>query len=150
MGTIRKATKYDLHILASLACILWDNHTIEELKCEFHKIMDKKSTAFFLIFKNEQAIGFAQCQLRHDYVEGAGSGPVGYLEGIFMKDEYRHKGYGKKLLQECEKWALENGCREIASDCELVNETSLKFHLNMGFTEANRIICFIKKLQKNN
>ena len=32
------------------------------------------------------------------------------------------------------------------SDCELENTHSLQFHLNVGFEEANRIICFTKKL----
>ena len=33
-----------------------------------------------------------------------------------------------------------------ASDCELSNEGSLRFHLATGFQEAGRIICFIKQL----
>ena len=37
-------------------------------------------------------------------------------------------------------------CREFASDCELSNLESLAFHLRLGFVEANRIICFTKKL----
>ena len=32
------------------------------------------------------------------------------------------------------------------SDCEIGNQESLKFHLKTGFTEANRIICFVKEL----
>ena len=38
------------------------------------------------------------------------------------------------------------GCREFASDCELTNKASLAFHLSLGFTEENRIICFKKNL----
>ncbi len=91
-------------------------------------------------------MGFAQCQLRHDYVEGTDSSPVGYLEGIFVKEAYRHKGYARELLRECEKWAAEQGCGAFASDCELGNEESLAFHLAAGFAEANRIICFTKEL----
>lgn len=41
---------------------------------------------------------FAQCGLRHDYVEGRGSSPVGYLEGIFVEKEYRKQGCAKELL----------------------------------------------------
>lgn len=52
----------------------------------------------------------------------------------------------KELLNECEKWAKEKGCREFASDCELENKMSQQFHLSMGFKEANRIICFTKEL----
>lgn len=32
------------------------------------------------------------------------------------------------------------GCTEFASDCELDNTESSKFHLNLGFEEENRII----------
>lgn len=91
-------------------------------------------------------MGFAQCQLRRDYVEGTESSPVGYLEGIFVAEEYRHQGVARKLLAACEIWAKEQGCTEFASDCELANTASLRFHLNVGFQEANRIICFTKKL----
>lgn len=35
---------------------------------------------------------------------------------------------------------------EFAGDCELINEDSLKFHMALGFEEANRIICFRKDI----
>lgn len=60
--------------------------------------------------------------------------------------EHRHKGIAKQLLCACEGWAKTMGCTEFASDCELINTDSLRFHLNMGFEEANRIICFTKML----
>ena len=49
-------------------------------------------------------------------------------------------------MEECENWAREKGCREFASDCELSNTASLSFHLQLGFREQNRIICFKKDL----
>lgn len=54
----------------------------------------------------------------------------------------------KELLRNCQKWAREQGCAEFASDCEIGNESSLRFHLSMGFEEANRIVCFTKKIEK--
>ena len=57
----------------------------------------------------------------------------------------------KKLLtKECEKWAKEHGGTEFASDCELFNEESLRFHLRIGFKEENRIICFKKEILNEN
>ena len=102
--------------------------------------------AFFLAYAGETLIGFAQCQLRHDYVEGTESSPVGYLEGIYVAEEYRKQGVARELLSACESWAKAKGCTEFASDCELDNTQSLRFHLNVGYEEANRIICFTKKL----
>ena len=143
---IRKAEINDLPILAELACQLWPDHTVEEMRLEFAEIITKNDAAFFLAYAEETAIGFAQCQLRHDYVEGTDSSPVGYLEGIYVAEGYRKQGIARELLFACESWAKEKGCTEFASDCELSNVQSLQFHLNVGFEEANRIICFTKKL----
>ncbi len=95
---------------------------------------------------DDKPIAFAQCSLRHDYVEGTDSSPVGYLEGIYVQERYRKRGYGAELLSECEKWAREVGCTEFASDCELDNADCFRFHMSLGFKEANRIICFRKEL----
>nr|AHN92764.1 N-acetyltransferase GCN5 [uncultured bacterium DCM008Kan01] len=136
----------DLPVLAELACWLWPHHTTQEMQADLGEIMAKPDAAFFLAYVDKTAIGFAQCQLRHDYVEGTESSPVGYLEGIYVAEEFRKQGIARVLLTACECWAKTKGCTEFASDCELSNVQSLQFHLNVGFEEANRIICFTKKL----
>lgn len=140
---IRKAELSDLRALADLALKLWPGHDREELTGELREVLDREDAAFFLAEGNG---GFAQCQLRQDYVEGTDSSPVGYLEGIYVDDSHRRQGIARELLSACECWAKEQGCREFASDCELTNTQSLEFHLALGFEEANRIICFTKKL----
>ena len=142
----KKAEAQDLPALAELGAQLWQEHTAAALAEEFSKTMLYKDAAFFLAYAGPISVGFAECQLRHDYVEGTESSPVGYLEGIFVSEEYRKSGIAKGLLSACEAWAKAQGCREFASDCELENTQSLHFHLHTGFTEANRIICFAKKL----
>lgn len=143
---IYKAIQNDARTIADLAIQMWKDNTIEDLTKEFEAILSSDESAIFLLSIENEAIAFAQCQLRHDYVEGTDSSPIGYLEGIFVKEEYRKLGYAKELLKKCEAWAKEKGCTEFASDCELDNDTSLKFHMKMGFIEANRIICFTKQL----
>ena len=146
--TITKATKKDALVVAKLAIQMWEDNVLEELAAELAEIINSSESAVFLGTVDGQAIGFAQCQLRHDYVEGTETSPGGYLEGIFIEEKYRKKGYAKQLLAACENWAREQGCTEFASDCELDNTESLKFHLSLGFEEANRVICFKKKLEK--
>ncbi len=143
---IRKATVIDAACVAKLAIQMWEDNTLEGLTGELAEIIANPESGVFLLYDCEQAIGFAQCQLRHDYVEGTDSSPVGYLEGIFVEEDYRNKGYAKELLKQCEAWAKDMGCTEFASDCELTNTGSLEFHLKMGFEEANRVICFTKRL----
>ena len=143
---IRKATVDDALYVAKLAIQMWQDNTIKGLTEDLAEIIASPESAVFLLYDGETAIGFAQCQLRHDYVEGTDSSPVGYLEGIFVAEAYRNQGYAKELLKQCEAWAKEKGCTEFASDCELTNTGSLAFHLKMGFEEANRVICFTKRL----
>ena len=143
---IKKATTSDLHVLSTLALHLWPEHTAEALAEEFSEAIKQDTAQFFLLYDGNEAIGFAQCGLRYDYVEGTESSPVGYLEGIFVKEAHRRKGCAVQLLSACEDWARTQGCQEFASDCEFSNAASLAFHLGAGFAEANRIICFTKKL----
>lgn len=143
---VKKATNSDSRILAEMAILMWDSHTVESLEIEFAETLRSKTAVFLIKYEKDEPIGFAQCGLRNDYVEGTRSTPVGYLEGIFVKADYRNKGYAKELLFACEKWAKDMGCSEFASDCELDNSNSWKFHMAMGFDEANRIICFKKNI----
>lgn len=143
---IKTATNKDCKILAELAINMWTHCSVDELEADFSEIVNNDTSVCFIKFSDKLPIGFAQCSLRNDYVEGTISSPVGYLEGVFITNKYRNKGYGKQLVSCCEKWAKNMGCSEFASDCEITNTNSLKFHLSMGFNEENRIICFRKDI----
>ncbi len=141
-----KADKKDIITLAKLAVLLWSDCNVNDLINDFSKNLSNNTCQFFLKYENCIPVGFAQCGLRYDYVEGTETSPVGYLEGIYVKENFRKKGYGRQLLENCELWAKSNGCVEFASDCELSNINSCNFHKAMNFEEANKIICFTKKL----
>ena len=132
--------------LVDLALELWPDHSREEMAEAFAPLLREQDVAVFGWQEDGCWEAFAQCQLRHDYVEGCETSPVGYLEGIFVREPLRGKGVARALLAQCQAWAKEQGCREFASDCELSNEDSLRFHLATGFQEAGRIICFTKRL----
>ena len=131
---------------AGLALKLWPEHTRSEMEADL-KEHCQAGGVVFLAQEENSLIGFAQCGLRHDYVEGTQSSPVGYLEGLYVSPCHRGKGLARGLLAQCEAWAAARGCREFASDCELANTASLAFHIKTGFSEANRIICFTKQLK---
>jgi aminoglycoside 6'-N-acetyltransferase I len=142
---IQKATHTDAATIAALAAKIW-TASEKELTEEFEDMLLNGENAIFLYIVDDCAVGFAQCQFRRDYVEGTETSPVGYLEGVYVEAAYRRKGYARQLVQVCEDWVRSRGCTEFASDCELNNTDSLSFHLNYGFREANRIICFTKKI----
>ncbi len=143
---MKRARMEDADVLADLAIQMWSDHVLEDLTEEFRQLAMNDDAVCIIGYVDDKPIAFAQCQLRRDYVEGTESSPVGYLEGIFVSEGHRKKGYASQLLSECEKWAKEKGCTEFASDCELDNVNSFRFHMSLGFEEANRIICFRKVL----
>lgn len=143
--TVTKANEQTLPQAAALACELWPGHTPDGLLAELAALSPAEG-AVFLAEAEGAFAGFAQCQLRRDYVEGTETSPVGYLEGIYVREAFRGRGAARALLAACEDWARERGCTEFASDCELDNADSAAFHLGAGFAQANRIVCFVKPI----
>ncbi len=149
MLTIKKAAEKDLDTVTQLFLKLWPSHETGQLKEELAQLMRAKESAVFLGLADGKPAAAAQCGLRHDYVEGTDSSPVGYLEGIYVEPDYRRKGIARQLCAACEGWAAEMGCTEFASDCEIDNLDSFRFHMGIGFIEAGRIICFTKTLRED-
>jgi aminoglycoside 6'-N-acetyltransferase I len=147
--TIQTAGLSDIPLVAQLQLMLWPDHTLEEMKQEMQKVVSSPDGVVFIAFINQISAGFAECRIRHDYVEGTRTSPVGYLEGIFVRLEYRRQGIARELFHHCEKWAKKKGCSEFASDCETTNKESIAFHSNMGFQEINRIVCYSKKINQD-
>ena len=143
---IIRALDGDAALLGKMASLLWPEHRPQDLAGEFEELLSSREMAAFIAYEEQLPVGFAQCQLRHDYVEGTDSSPVGYLEGLFVKPSHRRRGIAKMLVQACEDWAREQNCFEFASECELDNNVSRQFHLRAGFLEANQIVCFVKRL----
>ncbi len=140
---IRRATKNDIAEVARLMLALWPHHSFEEMRSEAEESMARPDQAVFLCVEGRPC-GFAICSIRRDWVEGSSSSPVGYLEGIYVAPGSRRKGIARGLLSACQAWAVEQGCSEFASDCEVENADSEAFHLHCGFRVVSRIVCFIK------
>lgn len=125
---------------------LWPDCFFDEALENCRSILAGKNETCYLARDDEGYIAFVHLTLRSDYVEGADSLPVAYLEGIYVKESHRHSGVAKKLIQTSEAWARQKGCKQLASDTEVHNIAGIKFHHKNGFQEANRLVCFIKEL----
>lgn len=143
---IRKANLTDLPVLTELILERYPHYAADKTYYDLGMTMVAAESVFFLAFSEEKAVGYAQCQLRHDLVEGTETSPVGYLEGIYVKAEYRTQGHASRLMEACEKWAKAEGCIEFAGNCEVHDEEGHKFYTKLGFKEVKRIVCFAKSL----
>lgn len=74
-----------------MATKIWGNDKTSELTEEFMKIAKDENSTCFIKFIDEKALAFANVALRHDYDEGTETSPLGYLEGIYVKENYIKK-----------------------------------------------------------
>jgi len=144
-------SKKDFNEWLTMGLALWPHYKKKknELKKIFEKIIKSPKETFFLCKKKDnKSVAFINISLRSDYVSGSTTSPVGYVEGIYVKPEYRKQGLAKELIRIAEQWALKKGCKELGSDTELDNINSQKFHKNLGFKEVNKVVSFIKTIDK--
>jgi len=59
----------------------------------------------------------------------------GYVSNLYVQENYRNKGIGKKLLDISLKWLKENKVKYISLEIHLENKKALKFHRNLGFKD---------------
>ena len=59
----------------------------------------------------------------------------GYIAEVWVEEEFRGKGIGKKLLKEIIKWFKEKGIRWIRTDVLQKNKNAIKFYEKFGFKE---------------
>ena len=82
-----------------------------------------------LAFEGNSPVGFAL--FFHNFSTWLGR-PGLYLEDLFIKPEKRGKGYGRALLVELAKIAMERGCGRMEWAVLDWNESAIKFYHALG------------------
>ena len=136
-------TKENENVWAELCVALWPDLTVDAMLRMSHEGLFKNE---FLYFEENEPAAFLSLSLRSDYVEGTTSCPVAYIEGWYVKPAFRRRGIAEKLVAHAKEWSAQFGCAELASDCTTDNDASQAFHKDVGFSEANRIVCYTMKL----
>ncbi len=131
---IRYATKDDAALilkfireLAEYEKMLDEVIATEDLLVEW--IFEKKSAEVIFAMEDGVEVGFALFFYNFStFVGRAGL----YLEDVFVKVEHRGKGYGKALLKELAKIAVERGCGRMEWVCLDWNQPSIDFYRSLG------------------
>jgi len=132
--TIRQANINDVSTILSFIKALAEYEDMsdqvvatEELLKEW--LFEKKKAEVLLAMEGDTAVGIAL----YFYNFSTFLGRAGiYLEDLFVKEEYRGKGYGKALLKELARIAVSQGCGRLEWCCLDWNQPSIDFYLSLG------------------
>jgi aminoglycoside 6'-N-acetyltransferase I len=98
------------------------------------------------VLPDGSTVGFVEASKRLDYVNGTTTSPVAFLEGLYVAPRARGKGVARALVDAVVKWALAEGCTELASDSLLDNAAAHAAHRALGFEETERVVYFLRAL----
>jgi len=145
---VTPASPHDTAEWLALRHKLWPEASADEHRADIEKILAGAGRAVCLLARSEgEAVaGFAEVTLRHDYVNGCSSSPVGFLEGLYVVPKARRQAVARALVAAAEAWAAHHGCSEFASDVLVENVESQKVHAALGFSETDRVVYFHKSL----
>ncbi len=92
-------------------------------------IFDKRKAEVIFALEDGVEVGFAL--FFHNFSTFLGRAGI-YLEDLFVRPEYRGRGYGKELIRSLAKIAVERGCGRLDWSCLDWNKPSIDFYLSLG------------------
>ena len=92
-------------------------------------IFDKQKAEVIFALEDGIEVGFAL--FFHNFSTFLGRAGI-YLEDLYVKPEYRGKGYGKAILKKLASIAVERGCGRLEWWCLDWNKPSIDFYLSLG------------------
>ena len=92
-------------------------------------IFDRQKAEVIFAMEGEKEIGFAL--YFHNFSTFLGRAGI-YLEDLYVKPEYRGKGYGRAILKKLASIAVERGCGRLEWSCLDWNKPSIDFYLSLG------------------
>jgi aminoglycoside 6'-N-acetyltransferase I len=141
---IREALPSDRREIATLRHALWPESPIEEHSRE--PVSTLPVVTFVALDEHGSQIGFLDAGLR-SHADGCDTAkPVGYVEGWFVREEFRNRGVGRELISAAEDWARGQGCIEMASDALIDNDGSQQAHQALGYEVVDRCVHYRKAL----
>lgn len=137
--TIRYATREDagkiLAFIKELAAYeKMENEVVatEDLLCEW--VFDKQKAEVIFAVEDGKEVGFAL--FFHNFSTFLGRAGI-YLEDLYVKPEYRGRGFGKALIKRLAAIAKERGCGRLEWWCLDWNRPSIDFYLSLGAQPMN-------------
>jgi len=105
----------------------------------YDSLFVKKVAEILIVEVEGKAIGYAI--FFHNFSTFLGRSGI-YLEDLYIRPEFRGKGYGKKLLSYLAKIAVDRNCGRLEWSCLVNNKPSIGFYKGLGAKEMEEWTLF--------
>lgn len=143
---IRPAEPNDIDHLLELLKILFSI----EIDFTFNEAVQREGLRLMLADKASRAVMVAECcgevigmATVQSHISTGSGAMIGIVEDVVVKQSFRGKGVGKKLLGEIEIWAKAHGMKRIQLLADHTNDPALKFYDGLHW-KPTRLVCLIK------
>jgi GNAT superfamily N-acetyltransferase len=65
---------------------------------------------------------------------------IGYVAGIYLRDDHRGKGYSSKMFEETRKWFKQKGAHEVTIQVMWCNPHAHKVYQKWGFKDIHTML----------
>ena len=110
---------------------IFANLSDEILKEDLIRNFEKLST--LIICDNDTIVGYLSYVIKERHTKKLD------VDQLVIMEQYRGKGFGKKLMDKVKEIALKNNCGRVELNCWLFNENALSMYEHIGY-ERQRII----------
>lgn len=108
------------------------------VKNYFEKIYNNDNSIIFIAKDDDNTvIGYAFCKITTSD-EGPYINHVALIDGLYVNEEYRHRGIATKLIEECKTWAKQAGAGIIELNVSSGNMNAISLYEKIGFKDFER------------
>ncbi len=111
-----------------------ENEVVATEDLLYEWIFEKKKAEVIFAVEDGMEVGFAL--FFHNFSTFLGRAGI-YLEDLYVKPEYRGRGFGKALIKKLAAIAKERGCGRLEWWCLDWNRPSIEFYLSLGAQPMN-------------
>ena len=112
----------------------YDDNVKETFKVKnfFPKTYDKNHNTLICVKKENEIVGFIYGYLKHEKGKFVKEN-VGFIDALYVKDEYRKQGIATKLIEEFYKWCDLKEIKFIEIGSYVENKAAYNLYKKFGF-----------------
>ncbi len=107
----------------------------KDLKKEFEEFVSSSKLITFLVEADNKTVAYINCKIHRSFWTKRG-----YIDDIFVKKEFRKKGYGTRLMNEFSDFLRKKRIKEIELSVNPKNLCAIHLYKELGFGKIKYVM----------